>query len=662
MVTLNLQSLLIQLLVVLGLGIGVIAFFRRLKLPTIWGYLAVGFTLQLLGTEMFYAFNQLQFLAHYGVVFLLFTIGLEFSIERLIAMRKIVFVIGGLQVFITTLVFWPLLLLCKIPTTMSLMLAAAFALSSTALISKYLSEVGQLQTTVGYTSIAILIFQDIMVVPLIIFTKALGSDAGTHFELWHLLIELLKGLLTFLIIVLSSKYLFSTLLHEVAKARSREVFLLSVLFIVMCAATVSEAMGMSMELGAFLAGAMLGSSPYHHQVETEIRPFRDVLLGLFFVGVGALINPHLLGETISAMLLAALIILGLKAVILTLICRYLNQNNWATAIKIGLLLAQASEFGFVLIAAASHYELISSPVDQIALGAIIISMVLSTLLNQADNLWLPWLNRLTQIALPTPNIPQDEQHEVLIVGYGRVGQQLAKMISPQGYRFIALDLDPTRIQQAQLAGLPVMYGDATDEHILHKACIAQVKLIVITCADSHMAKKITQHVRSARPDAPILVRTKDEQMNDALRHAGATEIISESLEASITLGAHTLITLGEKHTSVSAWCQAIRTNQYRMLSGYIPGDADNLNESESLTRGPQQQALKIHANSLLSGKTIQELKQQFPGVTVTGFRRHGIFCEAPTANTALQAEDIITFHAERELHAALSLQALPRAN
>lgn len=663
--TLNHSLFLFQLLAVIGLGIGVIALFRRLHLPTLLGYLAVGFSIQVIGTEVFHDFNQLQYLAKYGVAFLLFTIGLEFSLEKLLTMRKAVFLFGSLQVFICAFIFW-LTLFYFVGSLSAFILAFAFAFSSTALISKHLSESNQLQTHAGYASIAVLIFQDMLVVPLIIITTTIGQHGGFNglSSFSYLGGELLRGLLTFCIIMIAAKFIFNPLLHEVAKARSREVFLLAVLFIALSATTFSEVMGMSMELGAFLAGVMLGGSQYHHQVEIEIRPFRDILLGLFFIGIGSMIDLNLLPRTIWWMLLCGFSIVFIKAVIIGLISRKTLKDKRQDALRISLLLCQGSEFGFVLVAIAGDFNIVHSFIGQVAIGSIILSMIFSLLfmrlerplLNLLKRWWgtpeeeQPHGNSLSQMASFRQVKP-----DVLIVGFGRVGQQLAKILTPKGILYTAIDLDPLRVKKAQLAGDMVLYGDATDSSILTKAKFEQAKLVLLTCSEIYILKKIIQQIQQLDPKKPILARSLSNLEAEDLRQLGVKEVIVEPLEASITLGAHTLISLGVDVKEVTSWCESIRKDHYHMLSGYFAGGPDN---TEALTEALENQfVLKIGEHSGLQNKTLYQLCKQFSGLHIHSLKRNDLLCTDPDLEATLEPGDVIVYSASKEVTEALTLMA-----
>ncbi len=443
--------------------ITVVAGCRRLKFPPIIGYMVVGLLISVIGRHSFQHFSDLNVLAKYGVIFLLFSIGLEFSFAHLVKMRKIVFGLGGLQMLLCGSIALIACLEMGAPATTAFIIAVSIAMSSTAIVSKILTESGETSSNMGRLTMGMLIFQDLMVVPAIIITGFFAEHSGGNI-ITSLGIELIKGIFTFVVLVVIGKKIFTPIFDEVARARSAELFTLTALFVVLGAAYFSNLMGMSYEFGAVLAGAMLGGTSYHHQVEADIRPFRDVLLGLFFIGIGTMINVNVFVESMGLIIVVALAVFISKLIIISNLVHWMKLANTKEATKIGLLLSQAGEFGFVLVALASHYNFLRDTDAQVLLAALILSMFLSMIaLRFQDKLLRPLLFLLFQERKVAPDSLADlpvKPGLILICGFSRVGQWVAKAITTEGHEYLALDLDPTIINQARLAGENVVYANA----------------------------------------------------------------------------------------------------------------------------------------------------------------------------------------------------------
>jgi CPA2 family monovalent cation:H+ antiporter-2 len=632
-----------QILFVLLTTIIVVALVRRLHYPPIIGYMIVGLIISLVGQHSFDHFNNLRILAHYGVVFLLFSIGLEFSLTRLLAMRKTVFGLGSLQMIICGgLAFLICNFIFKLAPLTSFIIAVAVAMSSTAIISKILDEGGELSTKVGQLSMSMLIFQDLMVVPAIIITSFFAHHTNSAL-LSSLFVELVKGLVTFVILILIGKKIFTPIFHEVARAHSSELFTLATLFAALSAAYFSEMMGMSKEFGAFLAGAIIGGTPYHHQVESDIRPFRDVLLGIFFIGVGTMINIHVFAHDFLWVLLVSFIILIGKLVTINYLVYFLKLGHPREASRIGLLLAQAGEFGFVLIALATHYNFLGDNQAQILLAALITSMLLSIITLHYQNYLLPWINKLLFFGYAHQPLKKEiishKNNMVIICGYSRIGQSIAKALTGQGFHYLALDLDPQLVNQAQLAGEEVIYADATDPHILRHLHTDKAKAMILTFQDPALSMKVIEHVRLFAPEIPIFARTKNDTDIPRLLEAGATEVIPDMLEASLMLSLHVLVNLGVDLKKAVEWSENLRRDRYQLLQGYFQGEANRVNKNSA--NEPQQKALMIYEHFYANGKTIHQLHIGNFNLELVALRKKGILGQKPSPNTKVHAGDVL---------------------
>ncbi len=634
-----------QILFVLLITIGIVAIFRRLHYPPIIGYIVVGLIISMVGEHSFDHFEDLNILARYGVVFLLFSIGLEFSLPRLLSMRKTVFGLGSIQMSICGgITFLICAFILNLPPLTSFIVAVAIAMSSTAIISKILDEGGELSTNVGQLSMSMLIFQDLMVVPAIIITGFFAHNTDSGPLISSLFVELVKGIVTFVILIIIGKKIFTPIFNEVARSRSSELFTLATLFAALSAAYFSEVMGMSKEFGAFLAGAIIGGTPYHHQVESDIRPFRDVLLGIFFIGIGTMINIHVFMQDFLWVLLVSFIILFGKLIIINYLVYFLKLGHSREATKVGLLLAQAGEFGFVLIALATQYNFLGNDQAQILLAALITSMLLSIITLRYQGYVAPFIGKiLFPFISQSPPKSQSlnlKKNTVIICGYNRVGQSIAKALQGQGFHYIALDLDPVLVNQAQLGGDDVIYADASDPHILKSLHIDKIKAIVVTFHDPALSSKVIQRIRISNNEVPIFARTRNDDDISHLVEAGATEVIPDMLEASLMLSLHVLVNLGVDLKKAVEWSENLRRDRYQLLQGYFQGE----NHNALNTQDPHQQhqkALMIYDHFFANGKTLHQLNAEKFGVEIIAVRKKGILGHKPAGNTKIHANDVL---------------------
>ncbi len=630
-----------QLLVVLVVTIAVVAVCRRMNFPPIIGYIIVGLLIGVIGHNSFQHFAKLTVLAKYGVVFLLFSIGLEFSLPRLISMKKTVFGLGSLQMLACGGLSYVLCLSLHLDFLTAFVVAVAVAMSSTAIISKMLKESGETSTHVGHLTMSMLIFQDLMVVPAIIITTFFATnESGNIFA--SLGVELLKGIFTFAVLVLVGKRVFTPIFHEVARSRSAELFTLATLFVVLSAAYFSDLMGMSTEFGAFLAGAIIGGTPYHHQVESDIRPFRDVLLGIFFIGIGTLLNTNVFVEHFGLIVLIALVIFVSKLLIISCLVKFMGLANNRESMKVGLLLAQAGEFGFVLVALASEFDFLGDMQAQIILASLIVSMLLSMVSLRLQDWIVPPLTRFMfgECKMLPDTLGQVELKPgvILIAGFSRIGQWVAKAISTQGHDYLALDLDPVIINQARLAGENVIYADASDAHVLQNLHLEQAQAIVLTFQDPVISIKVLHQMRMCNATVPILVRTQDDTDIEALLGAGATEVIPDALEASLILSLHILVNLGMDMTDAMIWSNELRRDRYKLLKGYFIGEDANDNPDEPRQ---QQRAIAIQPGHFAEGKTLFHLDIHQFGVDIIAMRKKGIVGARPAHQTKVHAGDVL---------------------
>ncbi|WP_019139667.1 monovalent cation:proton antiporter family protein [Noviherbaspirillum massiliense] len=635
-------------LLLLGAAVlGVVAF-RSLHLPPMLGYLVVGICIGPFGLGLAEDTQTTHTLAEFGVVFLMFSIGLEFSLPRLSAMRHMVFGLGLAQVLCTIgmvmvfgwLVSQVLPQLIDISWRAAFALGGALAMSSTAIVSKMLTERLELESEHGRQIIGILLFQDLAVVPLLILVPALARNSG------DLLVTLawatFKAVVVLVLLLVIGQKLMRGWFRIVVKRRSQELFMLNLLLITLGAAWITERAGLSLALGAFVAGMLISETEYKHQVEEDIKPFRDVLLGLFFITVGMLLNVRLVLEHWVLVLLLLTGPVLLKFGLIAALAR-LSGASTGVALRTGLALAQAGEFGFVLLNQAGGLQLMDPLLIQVILASMVLSMLAAPfiiaksdaiVMKLAANEWMVQSLALTQIATRT----MSTQKHVIIAGFGRSGQSLAKLLEEEGIAYHALDLDPDRVREAQAAGANVSYGDAARRESLLAAGIHRAAAMVITFASTPSALKALHFAHDLAPALPVIVRSHDDSDLDKLRSAGAAEVVPEAIEGSLMLASHALFMLGVPLRRVVHRIQATREERYASLRGYFHGTSDGPDDAEHLQVRLHSVTLEKGARAV--GRSLARLKLKEAGADVMLIRRGKARIEAKP-ETVLQAGDIV---------------------
>jgi len=567
-----------NLLIILASSLVVIALFQRLRLPPVLGYLCVGL---MIGPTAFNWINEseeLPDLAELGVVFLLFTLGLEFSLSKMLELRKVVFRLGSQQVLITAILLGSLLMLFGMSATPALLLGAGLSLSSTAIVSKELGSLGEIFSSHGQNAIAVLLFQDIVAVLLLTLVPVFAGNSDQVWY-WALPLTLGKTVVLFVGLLMASRWFLPRLFHEVAAARSAELFVLLALVIVLLTAWLTHLLGLSPALGAFLAGMLLGESHYRHQIEADIRPFRDILLGVFFVSIGMLIDLQLfLNHGLLILGLTAGLLL-IKGCVVALLVKW-RGSDVETAWRSGLALAQGGEFCFALMALMQQNRMMPADLGGLLLAATFCSMLLTPLLLRAAPRIATRLHRkpneeakLEEISTLNAGL----HSHVVICGYGRVGQSIGRALRNALQPYIALDTDPVRVQEAAVGETCVHYGDSRRGELLLAVGLARARLLVIAVDQADIALLILKEARLLNSTVPILVRTRDDSQLAELKAAGASEVVPELLESSLMLASHALIMLGLPAHQVQERANQIRRDRYRLLHGFYPGANDEEN-------------------------------------------------------------------------------------
>lgn len=638
------EGLFTDLLIILTASVVVLALFRRARLPSILAYLSVGVAIGPGGLALIDRQHAIEGLAEFGIVFLLFMLGLDFALPRLIAMRRIVLGLGVSQVALTTGAFVAGAMLVGLDGQTAFIVAGAMALSSTAVVTKELTQRGQLHARHGRLAFGVLLLQDIASVFFLVVIAALAG-AGDQPLAAMLGTTLLEASALLVGLVAAGKFLLPRLFDEVARARSDELFVLTALVVALLAAAATHVFGLSMALGAFIAGMMLGESHYRHQIEAEIRPFRDILLGLFFVTIGMLLDLGQLTAHWPWVLAAAAGMMVFKTALILGAARLMGEPPEAAG-RAAVILSQGGEFGFAMLALATSGQLIGSSISAVLLTAIILSMAATPML-------VAYSQPLAQRLMRQHGAPVTEadpaaleaataelREHVIIVGYGRVGQAVGRLLRREEVPFVAVDRDPTRVHEASTAGEQVVFGDLKQREVLRAVGIARARLIMISFDQYRETLDLLRQIRSLNADIPVLVRTADDRNLTSLQQAGATEIVPETLEASLMLASHVLTLVGVPVRRVLRNVQEVRRQRYQVLHGYFHGESSRVVDTEG------QSLEVIHAVPLPEGayavgRAIGDTVPPRLGVEVQAIRRDDDTLQDPGPDTRLAAEDIV---------------------
>ena len=648
------SALELTLLYLLAAVLGV-TLFRWLKLPPMLGYLAVGVVIGPHALALSNNADGVRHLGEFGVVFLMFVIGLEFNMSKLRSMRRHVFGLGLLQVVLTmVLVTAGSLFLASMAPTLwkmnwqtALALSGAIAMSSTAIVVKLLSERLEMASEHGKRIMGVLLFQDLAVVPLLVLIPALGAPADTLFM--ALGIAALKATLLVGLLLTGGQRVMRWWLTIVARRKSEELFVLNLLLVTLSLAWLTELAGLSLALGAFIAGMLISETEFKHQVETDIRPFHDVLLGLFFISIGMMLDWHIVLERWPLVLLLATLPVLFKLVMITALARALGATS-GTSLRTGLYLAQAGEFGFVLLSLANESRLVPPDLLNPILASMVLSMLATPFIILYSNRivmklvaseWLQQSLQMTSIARKSINANK----HVIICGYGRCGQNLGSILEQEGIQYMALDLDPDRVRQAAAAGDSVVFGDAVRLQSLMAAGLARASAVVVTYLDTASALKVLANVRAHAPTVPVIVRTVDDHDLEKLQAAGATEVVPEAIEGSLMLASHALALVGVPMRRVIRVVQDQRDARYNLLRGYFRGaDDDTVNEQDE----ERLATVTLPLGNKLQGKLLASLVLHTVGVRVVSLRRSNGKSLEPLDDTQLEGGDTLVLSGKPE--------------
>jgi CPA2 family monovalent cation:H+ antiporter-2 len=633
-----------QVLILLAGSVLVLSLVRRFRLPAILGYLLVGMLLGPRALGLASDAAAIATLAEIGVVFLVFTLGLEFSFARMVAMKAEVLGVGGLQMLLTTAAIGGAAWALGLDPALAIVVGGALAMSSTAIILRQLGDQLEINRTHSRLAVGILLFQDLAFVPLLALATALGTAGEMPGPQW-LLGMVGRALIALLVVLLLGRWALRPLFHEIARHRSSETFTLTVLFVALGGAWATNALGLSTALGAFLAGMLLAETEFKHQTEAVIKPLRDILLGVFFVSVGMLLDLRLLVTQLPLVLLLLAALLVLKAAIVALVVRQFVPNS-RKALRTGIVVCMGGEFGFALLTLLLKGTTVDERIVQPLLTAVALSMLAGPLLVRYNGRVADFILRRrtvqpSEVALETAATRElAERKHVIICGFGRVGQNLARVLESRGLEFIALDLDPFRVRDARQAGDPVVYGDASEPEVLQALGLEHASALVVSFEDTQTALRIVRAARRLRSDLPVLVRTEDDSQLDQLQAAGATEVIPGTFETSLSLVAHVLLCLKVPPQEVLQTTEDIRHDRYSILrSVFRKRDSRLLDGHHALRQQLRTVVLPPGASAV--GRTIRELGMDNGKVLVNAVRRDGIVGRNPGPETQFREGDVV---------------------
>lgn len=562
-----------DILIFLVAAVVIVPVFQRLRTSPVLGYLAAGVLVGPHGLALIRDSDAAHTLAEFGVVFLLFMIGLELSIERLRTLGRYVFGLGFLQVLLTSIIIGAVAWALGANTAAAITIGSGLALSSTAFVLQLLAERGERATPHGTVSFAILLFQDLAIVPLLLLVNLLGEGEGSFLAAMTMAIAEAGGAM--LLVIVGGRLILKPIYRIIADTGSGELFVAMTLLIVLGIGWLMSLVGISMVLGAFLAGLLLSETEYRHQVEADIRPFRGILLGLFFMTVGMSIDLALIQNELLKISLLVISLMAGKALVTALLCRAFGLPI-GQSVRTGLLLSQGGEFGFILFLTAGLLGILTPDTTQILLAAITLTMVATPLMAFAGSQFSAYLaQREDPSVAGVEEIEETHQNHILIAGFGRVGLTVAKIFAARGIPYVAIDMDAKRIAACRAKGMPVFYGDASQIDILNAAGARHARGAVVTIDQPEAANHIVTALHAYFPELPIFARAKDLNHSQQLEKTGATQAVPETLEASLQLGATILTALGARSDDVLGIVEGLRKDDYAALSNTAENNSED---------------------------------------------------------------------------------------
>ncbi len=645
-----------SLVAVLAVTVATVSVFHKLRLPAVIGYLAVGVVMGPHGLSVIGHGEELELLAEIGIVLLLFSIGLEFSFERFLAVKGPIITGGLLQVALTALAVTAVGVHLGYPVRISFFFGMLASLSSTAIVLKILSDRDELSALHGRLAIGTLLLQDIIAVPMMLSVPVLGETDSLSFQVVALTLG--KAILAVFLIFTASRFVVPWFLHQVARLRSQEVFVLFVLLICLGTAWAAFQTGISLALGAFIAGLLISDSEYSHQVIADIHPLRDTFAGIFFISIGMQVDFHFVGDKLGLTIGALLLVMLIKGGLITAIFAVL-QRSFRLGLLLGLALAQVGEFSLILARMGGAFELLSPSQEQMFLAVAILSMLATPLLILAGSrLGMALHGGAGARAEP----PEDAvAGHVLIVGYGLNGRNLARVLREVDIPHRILDLNPQASRTARAEGESIDFGDATRPAVLSGMGVERARVLVVAISDPSATSRVVANARRLNPDLYIIVRTRYVAEIPRLTRLGANEVIPEEFETSVEIFARVLQEYHVPRNVITLQVEMVRREGYGMLRG-LRLEGKGLDRFSRFLTGATADTFLVQEEAPGASMTIGELKQHFQGRTsVLALVREGVSVESPPMDYRLRPGDILVLlGSHADLDHAVQLLTAPR--
>jgi len=633
-----------QLIIVLTATISIVFVFQKLRLPTIVGFLLAGVIIGPNGLQLITSLSQVETLAEIGVVLLLFSIGLEFSFETIVSVQRRVIWAGLLQVGLTILLVLALTRFFGLSIEIGIFYGFLLSLSSTAILLRIYNDRREINSIQSRLASGILLFQDLCIVPMMLLLPVLGQSGKG--SLVSIVWAVAKALIALVLIVWAARRFLPRLLHQVALLRNREIFILFIVLICLGTAWLASESGLSLALGALIAGLVISESELSHQIIADVLPFRDCFSGIFFISIGMLLNLDLLTRDFLTPLMNLLLIVGIKSLVIFAVFWWL-YGSIRLAVLLGLSLAQVGEFSFILAKAGINYNLLTPANEQLFLAGSILSMIATPFLIQSVHGLAVGLEAMlgaspeSTSAGETAASENVAQGHVVVVGYGLNGQNLARVLKEVGIPYRVLEMDPDLVRCAKAAGEPIFFGDGTRPEILQQAGIRQARVVVIAMSDPAATERVVSQARSSRPDLYIIVRTRYVAEIDHLYRLGANQVIPEEFEISVEIFARVLEEYHVPRNVISLQVDLIRKEHYSTLRG-LRLQGKQLDELNQFLVGTTTDIFSIVGASPVVGKSLEEVDLRSRcGATVIAVVRAGKLYHNLGADFALAAGDML---------------------
>jgi len=637
--------LLNDIVIIFTLSIAILFICHRLRVPTIVGFLLTGILAGPYGLGLVKEVHKVEILAELGVVLLLFTIGIEFSLGRLLQIKKSVLMGGSIQALLTFLVIFVIARQLGQPIGESIFIGFLISLSSTAIVLKLIQERAEVNSPHGRTTLGILIFQDIIIVPMILVTPLLAGVTGDSGE--SVLILIAKGIGIIGLVFVSAKWIVPQVLYQIARTRSRELFLLSVIVICLAVAWITSSAGLSLALGAFLAGLIISESEYSHHALGNILPFRDVFTSFFFISIGMLLNVGFLFRQPGTIVLMALGVLVLKSFIASF-ATVLLGFPLRTSILVGLALGQVGEFSFILSKTGVEHGLLAGNIYQMFLAVSVLSMAATPFIitlapRLADIiLRLPLPKRLISGFYPVSEIKVEEKkHHLIIIGFGVNGRNVARAARVSGIPYVIIEMNPETVRSEQVRGEPIYYGDSTQEAVLQHANIKDARIVVAAINDPTATRRITEIIRRLNPKVHLIVRTRYLQEMKPLYELGADEVIPEEFETSVEIFTRVLAKYFIPRDEIERLVAEVRSDGYEMFRS-LSKESSSFSDLKLQLPDVEISTLRVAERSPLVGKSLAETEMRKKyRVTVLAIRRNSQILSNPNVNMPFCANDVL---------------------